>query len=90
MSERKQVYSIMLYTKISLGQKLYKEIPSKQCEFCNYLYDKSWISQGCQSGSIGQSGSGGPGGPGGPDGPGDPGGPGGQGCLGGQGGPGDQ
>ena len=30
--------------------------PSKQCEFCNYLYDRSLISQGCQSGSNGQRG----------------------------------
>ena len=75
---------------------------SKQCEFCNYLLDKSLITQGCQSGSICQSGPGGlvvqggpgyPGGPGCPDGPGCPGcpdlqcGPGGLGCL---GGPGDQ
>ena len=44
--------------------------PSKQCEFYNYLYDKSLISQG---GSVGQSGLGGPGisdGKGGPGGPG--------------------
>ena len=52
--------------------------PSKQCEFCNYLLDKSSISQGCESGSTHHSG---PGGQGGPDGPGGPGG------LGGLGGP---
>ena len=52
--------------------------PSKQCEFCNYLFYQSLISQDCQSGLIGQSGRGGPGGLGG------------QVCLGGQGGPGDQ
>ena len=46
-----------------------KTIPSKQCKFCNYLYDKSLISHGCQSGSSGQSVPGGPGGPGGPSGP---------------------
>ena len=46
-----------------------KTIPSKQCKFCNYLYDKSLISHGCPSGSSGQSVPGGPGGPGGPSGP---------------------
>ena len=30
--------------------------PSKQCEFCNHFFDKSFISQCCQSGSFGQSG----------------------------------
>ena len=50
--------------------------PSKQYEFCNYLLDKSFISQGCQIGSIGQSGPGGPGGVGSPGGPGGQGGPG--------------
>ena len=65
--------------------------PSKQCKFCNYLHDKSLISQGCQSGSIGPGGQGGPGfqcgqgGQGGTDGLGDPGGPG---CQCGPGGPG--
>ena len=29
---------------------------SKQCEFCNYVRDKSLISQGCQSGSISPDG----------------------------------
>ena len=42
--------------------------PSKQCEFCNYLLDKSLISQGCQSGSTGHSGPGGANGTGGPGG----------------------
>ena len=36
-----------------------KARPSKQCEFSNYIYDKSSTSQGCPSGSIGQSGPGG-------------------------------
>ena len=45
---------------------------------CNYILDKSLISQVCQSG------------PGGPGGPGCQCGAGGQGCLGGQGSPGDQ
>ena len=65
--------------------------PSKQFEFCNYLLDKSLISQGYQSGFIGQcrpggpvvpsSGQGGPGGQGGQGGRGDPVGQGGQGDL---------
>ena len=64
---------------------------SKQCEFCNYVRDKSLISQGCQSGSIspgGQGGQGfqcGQGGQGGTGGLGDPVGPG---CQCGPGGPG--
>ena len=33
--------------------------PSKQCEFCNYLLDKSLISQGCLSGDSSDSGLGG-------------------------------
>ena len=32
-----------------------KTSPSNQCKFCNYLRHKSLISQGWQSGSIGQS-----------------------------------
>ena len=40
--------------------------PSKQCEFCNYLLDKSLISQGCQSGHSSDSGLGGAIGTGGP------------------------
>ena len=40
-----------------------KTRPSKQCEFCNYLLDKSLITQAFQSGSIGQDGPGGPFGP---------------------------
>ena len=39
--------------------------PSKQCEFCNYLHDKSLISGRYQSGSICKSGPAGPVGPGG-------------------------
>ena len=64
---------------------------SKQCEFCNYVRDKSLISQGCQSGSISPDGQGGPGfqcgqsGQGGTGGLGDPGG---RGCQCGPGGPG--
>ena len=52
--------------------------PSKQCECCNYLLDKSLISQGCLSGPAG------PGPPGGQDGPGCQCGPSGQGGKGGQ------
>ena len=60
--------------------------PSKQCEFCIHLHDKSLNHSGLPEwfswfGVVSWSGwsgcSGGPGGPGGP---------GGQGCLGGQGG----
>ena len=40
--------------------KIHKIGPSKQCEFCNYLLDKSLISKSYQSGSIGQCGSAGP------------------------------
>ena len=61
------------------NQRLLNTRPSKQCEFCNYRLDKSLISQGCQSGSIGQSGPGGPGGQGRLGGPCDQGGRGGQG-----------
>ena len=37
----------------------------KQCEFCNYLLDKSLISQGCQSGPGDPGDQGGRGGQGG-------------------------
>ena len=57
--------------------------PSKQCEFCIYLHDKS-LNQCRPGGQKGPGDSGGPGGPGRQCGPG------GQGCLGGQRGPGDQ
>ena len=62
-----------------------KSRPSKQCEFCNYLLVKCFISQGCQSDLIGQNG---PGSPDGSGGPGGPGGPGGKSCQDGPGGPG--
>ena len=40
--------------------KIHETRPSKKCEFCNYLLDKSLISKSYQSGSIGQCGSAGP------------------------------